>query len=103
TLQPVVLGEPTYLPYWALTLALLLVWALALSWNGSRDPKSIGYGPLEYKRIIQATFAVFGVAAISSYLFRLELPRSYLLIMMPAGLAALLASPFVWGRRVDRR
>jgi exopolysaccharide biosynthesis polyprenyl glycosylphosphotransferase len=101
TLQPVVLGEPT--TYWALTLALLLVWALALSWTGSRDPKSIGYGPLEYKRIFQATFAVFGVAAIASYLFKLELPRSYLLIMMPAGLVALLASRFAWRRWLHRQ
>src|SRR6478752_6705305 len=101
--QVVPVGEPTYLPYLALTLSLLVVWALALSWSGSRDPKSIGYGALEYKRIFQATFAVFGVAAIASYLFKLELPRSYLLIMMPAGLVALLASRFGWRRWLHRR
>jgi exopolysaccharide biosynthesis polyprenyl glycosylphosphotransferase len=96
-------GAPTHLPYWALTLAVLLVWVLALSWSGSRDPKSIGYGALEYKRIVQATFAVFGVVAIASYLFKLELPRGYLLIMMPAGLAALLASRFGWRRWLHRQ
>ena len=60
-----------------------------------RQPGSetIGYGAIEYKRVIHATFAVFGVAAIASYLFKLELPRSYLLVMMPVGLAALLAVP----------
>jgi len=101
--QVALVGEPTYLPYVALTVSLLVVWAFALSWSGSRDPKSIGYGALEYKRIIQATFAVFGVVAIASYLFKLDLPRSYLLIMMPAGLVALLASRFVWRRWLHRR
>jgi len=101
--QVVPVGEPVYLPTWALTVSLLVVWARALTWSGSRDPKSIGYGALEYKRIIQATFAVFGLVAISSYLFKLELPRSYLLIMMPAGLVALLASRFSWRRWLHRQ
>jgi hypothetical protein len=43
------------------------------------------------------------VTAIASYLFKLELPRSYLLIMMPAGLAALLASRFAWRRWLHRQ
>ena len=91
------------MPYVALTAVLLVVWMLALTWSGSRDPKTIGYGAVEYKRIIQATFAVFGAVAIASYLFQLELPRSYLLVMMPAGLVALLASRFVWRRWLHRQ
>ena len=70
----------------ALTGVLLVVWLFALTWFGSRDQKTIGYGAVEYRRVIQATFAVFGVAAIASYLFKLELPRSYLLVMMPVSL-----------------
>jgi exopolysaccharide biosynthesis polyprenyl glycosylphosphotransferase len=92
-----------YLPYLALTGILVVVWMQALAWSGSRDPKTIGYGTVEYKRVIHATFAVFGLAAILSYLFRLELPRSYLLVMMPAGLVMVLLSRYVWRKWLHRR
>jgi hypothetical protein len=85
-------STPSYLPFIAATVMLALGWLVALSWSGSRDVKIVGHGPVEYKRIIQASLSLFGLVAIGSYLFQLDLPRSYLLIMLPAGLAALLAS-----------
>ncbi len=84
--------------HFALTAGLLITWMLALTWSGSRDRKSIGYGALEYKRIIHATFAVFGVMATVSYLFKLEISRGYLLVMMPVGLAALVVTRYAWRR-----
>jgi len=90
-------------PFVALTATLVIVWMLALAWFGSRDPTTIGYGAVEYQRIIQATFMVFGVAAIASYLLKFDLPRSYLLVMMPVGLAALLAARFGCRRWLHRQ
>ena len=86
----------------ALTAGLLVVWLSALHFSG-RDPKSIGHGPTEYKQIVHATLVVFGLVAIAAYLFQLDLPRSYLLVMMPAGLTAVLASRFVWRRWLHHR
>jgi len=71
--------------------------------SGSRDPTTTGYGAIEYHRVIQATFAVFGMAAIASYLLKVDLPRSCLLVMMPVGLAALLAARFGARRWLHRR
>src|SRR5664279_5396612 len=90
-------------PLVALTATLVLVWMLALTWSGSRDPTTIGYGAVEYQRVIQATFMVFGVAAIASYLLKFDLPRSYLMVMMPVGLAALLAARFGCRRWLHRQ
>ena len=90
-------------PLVALTATLVIVWMLALTWFGSRDPTTIGYGAVEYQRVIQATFMVFGVAAIASYLLKFDLPRSYLLVMMPVGLAALLAARFGCRRWLHRQ
>ena len=90
-------------PFVALTAVLVIVWMLALAWSGSRDPTTIGYGAVEYQRVIQATFTVFGVAAIASYLLKVDLPRSYLLVMMPVGLAALLAARFGCRRWLHRQ
>ncbi|MBM9476859.1 sugar transferase [Nakamurella flavida] len=96
-------GEPVYLPFLLMTLGLLALWLVGLTVSGSRDVRVIGHGPLEYKRVANATLAVFGAVAIASYLFKLELPRSYMLIMMPAGLAALLTSRFIWRRWLHGR
>jgi exopolysaccharide biosynthesis polyprenyl glycosylphosphotransferase len=92
-----------HLLYAAVTMALLVIWLLALTWYGTRDWRTVGFGPAEYRRIIQATFTVFGVVAIASYLYKLELPRSYLLVMMPLGLGALLGARYVWRRWLHRQ
>ncbi|HET8590608.1 MAG TPA: sugar transferase [Nakamurella sp.] len=86
----------------ALTVGLCALWLLAVQVSGSRHPRLAGQGPTEYTRVMQATFAVFGVAAICSFVFDLALPRAYLLIMMPAGLAALVAGRFGWRRWLHR-
>jgi exopolysaccharide biosynthesis polyprenyl glycosylphosphotransferase len=91
------------LPFAALTVALVVVWFGALTLGGTRQPVVVGHGPAEYKRIAQITLSVFGGTAILSYLFQLQLPRSYLLIMMPAGLAALVMSRYVWRRWLHTR
>jgi len=96
-------SAPSYLPFVGATVVLGLAWLVALSWSGSRDAKIVGHGPVEYKRVIQASLSLFGLVAIGSYLFQLDLPRSYLLIMLPAGLAALTASRYLWRRWLHRR
>jgi len=95
--------DRSLVPLVALTATLVIVWMLALTWSGSRDPTTIGYGAVEYQRVIQATFMVFGVAAIASYLLKFDLPRSYLMVMMPVGLAALLAARFGCRRWLHRQ
>ncbi len=84
--------------YLATTGAVVLLWVLVLSVFDSRDAKVIGFGSEEYKRLLNATFVVFALVAMVSYLFRLDLPRSYLLVVMPAGLFGLVAGRFIWRR-----
>ena len=96
-------STPGYVPYIAATVGLVTMWFAALTWTGSRDVKVVGHGPVEYKRVIQASLGLFGLVAIGSYLLQLDLPRSYLLIMLPAGLIALLASRYIWRRWLHRR
>ncbi len=92
-----------HLPYVALTAALAVVWFGALTFGGTRQPLAVGHGPVEYKRIAQITLTVFGSLAILSYLFDLRLPRSYLLIMMPAGLVSVITSRYIWRRWLHAR
>jgi exopolysaccharide biosynthesis polyprenyl glycosylphosphotransferase len=91
-------GEPVSLPLFTMTAVVLVAWLVGLAVAGTRDRRVIGYGAQEYKRLGNATLAVFGVLAISSYLLKLELPRSYVVVMMPAGFVALLVSRWTWRR-----
>src|SRR4051794_11171782 len=90
--------SPNEAGYVVLTLFVVLMWLAVLHWGGSREKSVVGDGPEEYKRVIQNTVTLFGVVAICSYLFDLDLPRVYLLVMMPAGLVALTLSRFIWRR-----
>ena len=52
---------------------------------------SWGTAPEEYKVIATVSFRLFAVVTAASYLFRLEVARGYVAIVMPAGLISLLA------------
>ena len=90
--------DPTNKVYVGLTVLLTAAWLIALNWGGSRDIRTIGHGADEYKSVVNSTLALFGALAICAYLFQFDLPRSYLLVMMPAGLTAVLL-----GRYLARR
>ncbi|MET3808584.1 exopolysaccharide biosynthesis polyprenyl glycosylphosphotransferase [Nakamurella sp. UYEF19] len=98
TLSSRVSRDPDSLPFIALTIFLACAWMIALHWGGTRDPEVVGHGPEEYKRLVQTSFGLFGLVAISSYVFNLHLPRAYVLVTLPAGLVALLLSRFTWRR-----
>ena len=90
--------HPESLMYILLTVAVAALWIIALQVGGTREASVVGHGGDEYKRIVRASVVLFGLVAISSYVFDLDLPRAYVLIMMPAGLIALLAGRFIWRR-----
>ncbi len=93
-----VVGGPLAPSFLATTAAVVVLWALMLAVFDSRDAKVVGFGSEEYKRVLNATFVVFAVVAMVSYLFQLNLPRGYLLVVMPAGLIGLIADRFLWRR-----
>lgn len=86
-----------------LTVGIAALWLGALQLNGSRDYRFIGLGATEYKRVARATLSVFGGVAICSFVFDLQVPREYILIMMPVGLVAILLSRFLWRRWLHRQ
>lgn len=87
----------------ALTAVIALAWLVALSISDSRDGRVIGWGADEYKRVVRATLPLFAVLAMASYLFRLGIPRTYVVVMLPIGLLIALAGRFGWRRWLHRR
>lgn len=75
--------------YSAVSVLIVSAWALVLAISHTRAQQVIGAGPEEFRRVWTATFWVFGIIAVISTLFKLEIARGYLAIAFPLGLLAL--------------
>lgn len=78
--------------YATVALVVLLAWWGALALFDSRQPRILGVGAEEYKRVFQASFAVFGGMAILAYLMTADVARSFLAVALPAGMIGLCIS-----------
>lgn len=88
------------LPYrwpWILaSLGVITVWFVALTVADTRDPRVIGAGPSEYKRVVNATVTTFASLAFFGYVFQRFSPRSYVLLAISLGTVLLLLSRWSW-------
>jgi exopolysaccharide biosynthesis polyprenyl glycosylphosphotransferase len=84
------------LNYSLISLILIVAWVTFLAMFGTRDSRVIGTGNNEYKRTVDATVRLFGIVAIVAFLFQLDLARGYIILSLPVGTLALLASRWIW-------
>lgn len=82
-------------PYVLITVMLPCVWWLMLDAWGSRQPRIMGSGPDEYKRVFAASIWLFGALAIVSYALQIDLARGYVGIAFPLGAFSLIAGRWV--------
>ena len=86
-----------FAPGWlAVSAGLVVIWLIALAVADTRDPRIVGSGPDEYKRIATSTLFVFGFIALVVYGLGIVVPRPYVLIALPIGLTLLTASRWTW-------
>lgn len=81
--------------YAVLTIALVLAWWTFLAAWGSRDPRILGAGTEEYKRVFAASLWLFGIVAIASYVLQFPTARGYFGLALPAGVIGLLVARWV--------
>lgn len=81
--------------YGILTIVIIISWWIFLSLWGSRDPKILGAGSEEYKRIFAASLWLFGLIAILSYVLQFDTARGYVGLAFPAGILGLLFARWV--------
>lgn len=91
------------LSYTAASVALALSWLSMLTIHRTRSARVIGNGAEEYRRIVVATVQLFGIVAIISLLFQLEIARGYLAIAFPVGLLSLLTARWLSRKVVARQ
>nr|WP_237668911.1 sugar transferase [Rhodococcus sp. BS-15] len=97
-----VTGVRSTATYTGVSVVLAGVWITFLAIFRTRSTRVIGNGAEEYRRIVSATFRLFGVIAIASLLFRVGIARLYLAIALPVGLLALLLSRWLWRKYVTQ-
>ncbi len=103
-------GQPVYLSldngphvrYLAVSAVIAVTWMgfLAL---GSRSAKVVGRGFDEYVTLAAATLQLFGLIAIASTLFHIDISRGYLAIALPTGLGGLIITRWMWRRIFARK
>lgn len=78
------------LDYATLSVILVIAWWLMLGVWGSREPRVLGSGSEEYRRVLSSSLWLFGLVAIVSYAVRIDTARGFVGLAFPAGLLGLL-------------
>lgn len=71
-------------------------WLIGLDAIDTRDHHIVGHGILEYRRIADATLAVFAFTVALAFFLGMEISRLLLAVIFPVGLILLLASRWLW-------
>ena len=69
--------------YLAFTGLLPLLWVGALALTGGYDPRFIGVGSDEFRRVINAAVTLTALIAIASYAVKFDTARGYVVIALP--------------------
>lgn len=91
------------LNYTTFSILLISAWMLILGIMRTREASILGVGSTEYKLASDATLRVFGLLAISSFLFQVDFARGYILLALPLGLLALVVSRRLMRARLHAR
>lgn len=89
--------------YLTLSLALPLLWVLAVSVFGGYERRFLGIGSDEFRRVLNAGLSLTGALALISYAVNNELSRVYLLVSMPAIVVVDLMLRYVLRKRLHKR
>lgn len=69
----------------AQAVIILFVWLFSLQFLGSREINILGFGADEYRRVLSASFSVFAILAVVSYVFKLEISRGFVVFTLSGG------------------
>ena len=88
-------GDTSPLRYGAVAALLLGAWMGMLAYTRVYEPRLLGIGTEEFRRVTSATFQTFGAVAIVSYLLKLEVARGFIAVALPLGFVLLIVIRFV--------
>ena len=88
--------------YLALSLAMPVLWLVALWLAGAYDARFIGTGSDEYRKVLNAGVSLTAAVAIFSYAINLQLSRAYVVIALPSITMFDLVARFALRKRLHR-
>ena len=93
-----------YLPvaYLAFTGVLPILWWASLVLAGGYDPRFIGLGTDEFRKVLNAAMCLAAGVAIASYTARLNLARGYLAVALPSATGLDLVVRYLLRKRLHR-
>jgi exopolysaccharide biosynthesis polyprenyl glycosylphosphotransferase len=86
--------------YLVLTCALPFLWSVAVRVSGGYDPRFIGIGSDEFRRLLNAAVSLAAAVAVASYAAKLELARGYIAIALPTTTILDLTTRYLLRRRL---
>jgi exopolysaccharide biosynthesis polyprenyl glycosylphosphotransferase len=89
--------------YFALSLALPVLWIAALWLAGAYDVRFIGTGSDEYRKVLNAGVSLTAAVAIFSYTVNLQLSRAYVVIALPSVTLFDLAARHAMRKKLHRK
>ncbi len=87
--------EITDRTYVSLVFVVVVAWLATLVLRGAYDTRILGVGSEEFKRVVGATFVVFGAVAVVVFALKIDLSRGFVLITAVTGLLLLLVVRWV--------
>nr|WP_229805719.1 sugar transferase [Microbispora rosea] len=94
---------PYVMPYVVASAALPAVWVVILVLSRAYEPRLIGVGAEEFRRVARAGFTLIAGVAIAAYASKTEIARGYVLIALPLATAFALVARYALRRRLHRR
>src|SRR6266516_176744 len=88
--------------YIVLTVSLPVIWLGTLALAGAYEPRFIGAGADEFRRVINAGLGLTSAIAILSYATKTQVSRSYVLIAMPCAVGIDLVARYALRKRLHR-
>lgn len=88
-LQTAVVGLKS-LTYPIISLILGVAWIVLLLGSRAYSSHTLGFGDSEYRRVVRATFLLFGGLSMAAVLFQFDFARGFLAIALPLGLLLIL-------------
>ncbi|MFC7592604.1 sugar transferase [Nonomuraea antimicrobica] len=74
---------PYVLPYLLVSLVLPVVWCCAVAVARAYEPRMLGVGSEEFRRVVQAGMALTAGTAIGSYVTKTDVARGYVVLALP--------------------
>ncbi len=89
-------------PYLLLSLVLPVLWVISVRLAGGYDPRFIGVGTDEFRRVLNGGICLTACVAIASYATRTELARGYVVIALPSLTVLDLLARFTLRKRLHK-